>query len=184
MPVLCQNNIWHVVVMPCMCMCMCVLCIISDMRRCVFIPLPKARKLRTGTPADHGRQRTQLKPWHNVAICQACVSMSLHACLQVGGRCQSVTRNGFRFDTGPSLMLFIHAYYQVRAPYHSQAMQVYIYIVAVECCSIQHTSIEAGVDAKLSRKPVLVHLQAVALSGVCAAVVESAGVRGAGHAAA
>lgn len=29
---------------------------------------------------------------------------------QVGGRCQSVTRAGHRFDTGPSLLLFKHKY--------------------------------------------------------------------------
>ena len=34
--------------------------------------------------------------------------------LQVGGRCQSVQRGRYRFDTGPSLMLFINTYRKVR----------------------------------------------------------------------
>lgn len=37
-------------------------------------------------------------------------SYTVASVTQVGGRCQSVELDGYRFDTGPSLLLFKHVY--------------------------------------------------------------------------
>jgi hypothetical protein len=63
------------------------------------------------SPVDLGQQRNRAAHRYSYA----CAMMNAGTLSQVGGRCQSIDRDGYRFDTGPSLLLFPDTYRKVSA---------------------------------------------------------------------